>query len=791
MRFAVLMAAATLLAALPLARGQGGKTEVGKKAPSGQPAGAKKHQKEKEKVVQIEGALTPDLPADPVRGPGHYHKVHLVPLVAGKTYTIRLLTREGVNPAPLDPYLRLEDPGGVFLAQDDDGDGFPNSRIVFECKKDGTYRVIATSFGPGQTGRYVIMIHPGVGPPGTVPGPSFVGVSPPPVPAPLPQPERSYGDVVVQLEPGPNSYAVGFSDNDYGHGYVEHRFTVRNRSTTETHRVTLRMPPRRIVNGVPGTFLSALSRTVDVAPGETATVALLQPDLAVPNGGVTVLIDGQEQREPVQVNLNQGRGSLFGGNYGSYGPGRDLLLRVLAVPRLAPRLQTNIFKSAVDAPPGPIRLSFRGGISGMYDGKHYTYSMNHRLEVGPPAADWPTDWLAYSGYDGVAVAAEDLQAAPPAVREALWRYAECGGSLVLVGKATVPDSWGQARADEEGFTCYYPGLGECLVSAVSVDAWTPSQWRRVTGSWEASGQPWRRVRTLTEANNDFPVQEDLGIPVRGLFVLMLVFAVGIGPVNLFVLSRRKRRIWMLWTVPAISLVTCLAVLGYMLVSEGWTGHARAQTLTVLDESARRASTVGWAGYYTPLAPSGGLHFSQQTELTPQLAAGSYRRWSSSPRSLDWTDEQHLASGWITARVPAYFAVRKSSTEHVRLALHRGKGGALEVVNLLGADVRRLWLADRDGTIYTASDVPAGGKATLTPAGKKAEGEPGSLRALYGKDWLQHYHMLTTRPEGYLRPGCYLATLDAAPFLEEGLRGAQPRESRSVVYGILKEGGDES
>ena len=49
------------------------------------------------------------------------------------------------------------------------------------------------------------------------------------------------------------------------------------------------------------------------------------------------------------------------------------------------------------------------------------------------------------------------------------------------------------------------------------------------------------------------------VPVRGLFVLVCVFGIGIGPANLWLLSRYKRRIWLWWNVPVLSLLTCLAV----------------------------------------------------------------------------------------------------------------------------------------------------------------------------------------------------------------------------------------
>jgi hypothetical protein len=785
-RLAIGLAAALLLA--PAAAGQGKGGPIKKNGDLTRP---------KEETLDVQDELKPGLPTDPGRPPGCYRKVYKYRMTAGTTYTIDMMRADGGGQAAgqiLDPYLRLEDPSGRQVAKDDDGGGNQNARIIYRAEQTGTHRIIATSFGADQRGRYRLSARPG----GTVPvagGPAggFPAMLPPGM---SPHPEHAFGDIVVRQEPGlrPGG-GGGISVNEFTHGYATYRFTVRNTSKTATHRVTLKVP--RGEGSWSGPFLRALTRTVkELGPGDTATVVLSQPDVMLASGyggGLEILIDGQASRETMSVDLYQSRGQRYAGMY--YGGGRgELLLQILTAPNLVGVLQGNLFKAAIGVPPGELGHSSRGSWSGVYEGTFANFPNRHAFQQAAtsPAA-WDTDWLAYSGFDGIVLPADYLEAASADVRRALWRYAECGGSLVILapqGKAKVPAAWRRTRTRKDGLTCYYPGFGECLVLGPDPGAWSPAQWRRVTRSWDTAAQPWQHVRSLVDANADFPVVANLGTPVRGLFALMLLFGIGIGPVNLYLLSRKKRRIWMLWTVPAISLVTCLTVLGYMAVSEGWTRHRRAQALTVLDENAGRATTVGWVGYYTPLAPSDGLHFSPQTELTPQLASEGYRGMrAASPRTLDWTDEQHLASGWLTARVPAYFAVRKTAPERQQLALHRLKGGGLEVANFFKADVRRLWLADRDGQVYTAADVPAGGKAALKPGGQVAGGGPGVLRELYGKNWLLHYRYLTERPQEYLRPGCYLAELDDTPFLEEGLRGAVAHESRSVVYGILKGDGD--
>jgi hypothetical protein len=82
-------------------------------------------------------------------------------------------------------------------------------------------------------------------------------------------------------------------------------------------------------------------------------------------------------------------------------------------------------------------------------------------------------------------------------------------------------------------------------------------------------------------NNSLKLVENLKIPTRGIIALMLIFVIAIGPLNIIVLNRRKRRTWMLWTIPAISLTTTLLVFAYSLLREG----------IMLRRSAPKASTA--------------------------------------------------------------------------------------------------------------------------------------------------------------------------------------------------------
>jgi serine/threonine protein kinase/tetratricopeptide (TPR) repeat protein len=85
-------------------------------------------------------------------------KVHEIKLTAGKTYVIDMESKD------FDTYLKLEDPQGKLLAENDDiSPTNQNSRILFTPKQDGTYRVIATSVQQQGQGQYEIIIRTFVG----------------------------------------------------------------------------------------------------------------------------------------------------------------------------------------------------------------------------------------------------------------------------------------------------------------------------------------------------------------------------------------------------------------------------------------------------------------------------------------------------------------------------------------------------------------------------------------------------------------------------------------------------
>jgi hypothetical protein len=569
---------------------------------------------------------------------------------------------------------------------------------------------------------------------------------------------REFGDLSVRVESVASSLG-------YGGGYEELRATIVNSSSERNHQVTLVAP------GNAGGASVLLRRTVDVAASSTSQVSLFRPLWESGSLDVAVIIDGERQKAPVLTELN----------------------RTAAWVR---RSFVNISLLISDRVNSSKLMSEPAVEEGLKDRSGEIYVAYLPYDV--PLNEWSANWLGYTQFDGIIITSDDLREMPSGVRSALWSYLECGGSLLVIGSWEVPNEWRSrqqmitsATSRKNDLPFYQVGFGSLILTGtVDPRQIEASQWSEIHQHWEASHPetvPYENYKMPADINREFPVVDGLGIPVRGFFFMMIAFVIVIGPLNLLWLSRRKKKIWLLWTVPAISLLTSFGVSAFALFGEGLGATARMEGLTILDEVSHRATSIGWIGLYSPVMPGDGLRFSFDTELTPKRYRSMDLPGNGSVRTIDWSKDQHLVSEWITARVPVYFQFRKSEARRERLTVRRGANDSIGIVNGLGSDIRQLWWADNTGEIYTATNIPSGQEARLTPINLKAAGAADNLREVYTGNWLEMFNKLEVNPRESLAPGCYLAVTDASPFVEDGLRNVKVRKAKTLVYGIQNNG----
>lgn len=102
------------------------------------------------KATEFQGQLQAQDPPDNSRNVPC--RIHTVELKAGKRYVFDLISRE------FDAYLRLENPGGGHLVEDDDSGGNLNSRITYQVPTTGRYRLVAMPLAGARGGQYTLRV---------------------------------------------------------------------------------------------------------------------------------------------------------------------------------------------------------------------------------------------------------------------------------------------------------------------------------------------------------------------------------------------------------------------------------------------------------------------------------------------------------------------------------------------------------------------------------------------------------------------------------------------------------
>lgn len=202
-----------------------------------------------------------------------------------------------------------------------------------------------------------------------------------------------------------------------------------------------------------------------------------------------------------------------------------------------------------------------------------------------------------------------------------------------------------------------------------------------------------------------------GVPTYAFLVLITMFAIAIGPVNYFLLAKRRRLYLLLLTIPAIAFVTSATLLAYSTLAHGFSVKSRLRSLTVLDQPARTAVTTSRLALYAGLAPSGGLKFSPETAVYPVWPSGS----GFEAGSVDWTDTQNLATGWLLSRTHTQFVTMSHEAARGRLDVQAPVDGKLPISNGHEFDIEALLVSDDSGAVYFGNEIPAGAAVTLNKA----------------------------------------------------------------------------
>ena len=342
------------------------------------------------------------------------------------------------------------------------------------------------------------------------------------------------------------------------------------------------------------------------------------------------------------------------------------------------------------------------------------------------AVNAPADWRGYSGLSQWWLTAPEWNAQSLQQRAATLDWVALGGRLVIYNDqpTPVPDPF---RADQVKGDVLTHGLGQV---------------RFLTGV-EAVPKDGANfiINAQTEATENLlgKMQESAwGLPVlvgavrlqSGLiFGFILIFALVVGPLNLFVFASGKNRPRLFWTTPLISLAGAGLLGALMIVQDGFGGTGARTTLAVLLPQDKKMLVI-----QEQVARTGillGSRFSKADGMWMMPVPIPDSAPSSGPRGFRIRtgvggpnqDRKHFESE--TEAWGGWFASRSLQAQMLQgVKLNRGgiaftAGENPSIVSSLSTPLKTLYLKDDTGMLWMAENVATGVRTVLKKTDTKS------------------------------------------------------------------------
>ena len=191
----------------------------------------------------------------------------------------------------------------------------------------------------------------------------------------------------------------------------------------------------------------------------------------------------------------------------------------------------------------------------------------------------PDDWRAYIGYDACILTEKEWNELPAGARNALRQWNRLGGSLIIytTNPATDLNTLGFGR-DTAGSSVADPGWGTTILRPFPSDGLLEASGvvKLVADAVKKTGGP-RISDPRDNFRSSWKLQDALGIKTSQMIleiIVLVVFGVLVGPINLFVFARAGKRHKLFISTPLISLGASIILLGLILFQDGFGGYGK-------------------------------------------------------------------------------------------------------------------------------------------------------------------------------------------------------------------------
>ena len=370
-----------------------------------------------------------------------------------------------------------------------------------------------------------------------------------------------------------------------------------------------------------------------------------------------------------------------------------------------------------------------------------------------PATQLPSDWRGLSGLDVLAMTSDEWLSLQPGVRTAVLQWVKLGGVLDMYLKSGAPklEAMGIKTTAAAGNVHGGNGfqLGSGLVSEIT---WSGSeldesvvtnysdltfpvtrqaQYSNSLGSQEQTGSGSSYTRFIQN-----PLVRTLGeksFAAWQVGLILLIFGIVVGPVNLFYLARAGRRHRLFYTTPLISVAAAALLLLVIFFQDGIGGKGHRASLVYLDAAENTAYVHQFQVCRTGVLFGGS--FTTEDAAVVNLAVMPDTRWTRLKSREAYSYSSHNRSGgdaqrytvseksyggdWFQSRSEQALIIDTVQSTRGRIELKPG-GSEPAITSTLTAPLKNLFYIDAQGKYWASpSSVTTGASITLSPSSEAA------------------------------------------------------------------------
>ncbi len=387
----------------------------------------------------------------------------------------------------------------------------------------------------------------------------------------------------------------------------------------------------------------------------------------------------------------------------------------------------------------------------------------------------PDNWLAFSGFDSVIMLDSDWTSMPAGSRNALLSWLRLGGHLMIQSTSSpsmtslgIPEDTSLGTVSIQSIPGSLNLNATDLVSHLTTGNSLKTHRYAMVGDFDSG---WALF-------NSFPQKEFRYF----LFVIvLLIFGVLVGPINLFVFAKSGRRHLLFITTPIISLCASVILIALILFQDGFGGDGKRLALMevpagngenaafILQEQVSRTGvltrsnfSVEVPSFFSPVP----MEDNRWTRFNGSETDGNYSLQpdgASLSASGDWFQSRSMQGQTLATVVPT-----RGRIERVP--------GSGDLLSTFGFPIGKLFYRDAQGQWFRAESVETGKPFTLTSVDESLiRPEIDALQSEFSR----RNSMLFGRARD--RKDHFIAVATAAPAIETH-PGIRWQETRTIITG---------